>query len=91
MSLYKNFKESLERTAETSGRSLDKIDLIAVSKKKSIEDIRQVIQAGHRSFGENLEYSAFNRIVLGSSPRRPINFSSNQTKKHFQRPFYLKR
>ena len=53
MSLYKNFKESLERTAETSGRSLDKIDLIAVSKKKSIEDIRQVIQAGHRSFGEN--------------------------------------
>ena len=53
MSLYKNFKESLERTAETSGRSLDKIDLIAVSKKKSIEAIKQVIQAGHRSFGEN--------------------------------------
>ena len=53
MSLYKNFKEDLVRTTDASDRSLDEIDLIAVSKKKSIEDIRQVIQAGHRSFGEN--------------------------------------
>lgn len=53
MSLYKNFKEDLERITDASDRSLDEIDLIAVSKKKSIEDIRQVIQAGHRSFGEN--------------------------------------
>ena len=53
MSLYKNFKENLKKTTDASDRSLDEIDLIAVSKKKSIEDIRQVIQAGHRSFGEN--------------------------------------
>ena len=53
MSLYNNFKENLGKTIDTSSRNSDEIDLIAVSKKKSIEDIRQVIQAGHTSFGEN--------------------------------------
>ncbi len=36
-----------------TNRDISEVELIAVSKKKSIEDIRQVIQAGHRSFGEN--------------------------------------
>ena len=36
-----------------ANRDISEVELIAVSKKKSIEDIRQVIQAGHRSFGEN--------------------------------------
>ena len=53
MSLYENFRDNLKRSAKTSGRSFEEIDLIAVSKKKPIEVIRQVIQAGHRSFGEN--------------------------------------
>ena len=53
MSLYENFRENLKRSAKASGRSFEEIDLIAVSKKKPIEVIRQVIQAGHRSFGEN--------------------------------------
>ena len=53
MSLFKNFKEQFDNSVKSSGRSLNEIDLIAVSKKKSVEDIRQVIKAGHRSFGEN--------------------------------------
>ena len=53
MILYKKFKENLEKTVETSGRKLSEIELIAVSKKKPVADIKQVIQAGHRSFGEN--------------------------------------
>ncbi len=53
MTSYTKFRETYERTVEISGRSLNEIELIAVSKKKSIENIKQVIQAGHRSFGEN--------------------------------------
>ena len=53
MSLYENFKEQFKKSVESSGRDLAEIDLIAVSKKKSVGDITQVIQAGHKSFGEN--------------------------------------
>ena len=53
MILYKNFKDNFNKSVTDAGRNISEIDLIAVSKKKSIEDIKQVIQAGHRSFGEN--------------------------------------
>ena len=53
MRSFENFKDQLKKSVESSGRNLDEIDLIAVSKKKSVSDITQVILAGHRSFGEN--------------------------------------
>ena len=53
MILYKNFKDNFNKSVTDAGRNISEIDLIAVSKKKSIEDIKQVIQAGHKSFGEN--------------------------------------
>ncbi|KAL4180894.1 hypothetical protein AMTRI_Chr12g268390 [Amborella trichopoda] len=39
--------------AERSGRTSDQLRLVAVSKTKPVELIRQVYDAGHRSFGEN--------------------------------------
>ena len=63
MSLFNKFRENFERAVKTSGRRLEEIDLIAVSKKKSIEDIRQVIHAGHRSFGENQIQEVENKWV----------------------------
>ena len=36
-----------------ANRDIDEIDLIAVSKKKSSEDIRKVINFEHISYGEN--------------------------------------
>ncbi|ERN05495.1 proline synthase co-transcribed bacterial homolog protein [Amborella trichopoda] len=39
--------------AERSGRSSDQVRLVAVSKTKPVELIRQVYDAGHWSFGEN--------------------------------------
>lgn len=39
--------------ANHSGRDPDSIKLVAVSKTKSVEDIREAYQAGQRVFGEN--------------------------------------
>ncbi len=53
MSTYKNFLNKLENSLQTAGRRFEDIELIAVSKKKSILDIQSVIDEGHLLFGEN--------------------------------------
>ena len=53
MSNYKNFLSSLEASLRTANRNPQDVELIAVSKKKSAEDIQKVIDEGHLSFGEN--------------------------------------
>ena len=53
MSLYQNsFTEFMSAVSEAN-RDIDEIDLIAVSKKKSSDDIRKVINFDHLSYGEN--------------------------------------
>ena len=53
MSKYKNFLSSLELSLRSANRNPQDIELIAVSKKKSVTDIQKVIDEGHLSFGEN--------------------------------------
>ena len=53
MSNYKNFLSSLEASLKNANRNSQDVELIAVSKKKSVTDIQKVIDEGHRSFGEN--------------------------------------
>ena len=53
MSLYKNFITEFTTAVSEANRDIDEIDLIAVSKKKSSEDIRKVINFEHISYGEN--------------------------------------
>ena len=53
MNNYQNFINNLKKTAQLTDRKIDEIDLIAVSKKKSAQDIQGVIEEGHTSFGEN--------------------------------------
>ena len=53
MSTYKNFLKQLENSLQIAGRRSEDIELIAVSKKKSIPDIQSVIDEGHLLFGEN--------------------------------------
>ena len=50
---YQNFIKQFKKSVEASGRNLDEVEVIAVSKKKSSEDIKKVIDSGHISFGEN--------------------------------------
>ena len=53
MNSYINFLDRLKTAAAQANRDLKDIELIAVSKKKSSEEIKEVIKCGHRSFGEN--------------------------------------
>ncbi len=65
--IYENLKsirERIEAAAERSGRSKEKIRLVAVSKRKDIELIRQAIAAGQKAFGENYVQEAALKIEI---------------------------
>ena len=51
--MYKSFLEQFNNAALKAGRNIEEIELIAVSKKKPLEDIKKVFNQGHLSFGEN--------------------------------------
>lgn len=53
MSLYLDFKKNLEDAIADADRNINDVELIAVSKKKSVQEIQKVIDCNHSSFGEN--------------------------------------
>ena len=53
MKEHLEFLKIFKKAALKARRDIDEIELIAVSKKKSTNIIREVIQNGYRSFGEN--------------------------------------
>ena len=53
MKEYLEFLKIFEKAVLKANRDIDEIELIAVSKKKSINLIREVIKNGYKSFGEN--------------------------------------
>ena len=53
MHQYQIFKKEFEQAVINAGRNIEDVNLIAVSKRKNLEDIKQVIELGHESFGEN--------------------------------------
>jgi pyridoxal phosphate enzyme (YggS family) len=50
---YQAVLERMERATERAGREIGEVDLVAVSKAKTVEEIRVVYELGHRDFGEN--------------------------------------
>ncbi len=50
---YQKVKENVISAAERSGRSKDEVTLIAVSKTKPVEALKEAYDAGARDFGEN--------------------------------------
>jgi len=48
-----NVRARIERAAHASGRSVDDVKLIAVSKTKPLDAIREAYASGQRAFGEN--------------------------------------
>ena len=51
--MYLNFLSEFNKAVLESRRDIEEIELIAVSKKKPLDDIKKVHEAGHISFGEN--------------------------------------
>ena len=50
---YLEVNEKVRKACEKAGRSEDAVTLIAVSKTKPLEDLREAYEAGARDFGEN--------------------------------------
>ena len=53
MTSYINFLNCFKAAVTSANRNVNDVELIAVSKKKSADLIREVIKMGHLSFGEN--------------------------------------
>lgn len=50
---YQLVLDRMEAAAKAGGRDVAEITLVAVSKTKSVEEILEVYEQGHRDFGEN--------------------------------------
>lgn len=61
---FDKINKQIMDTAVSCGRKPDTIQLIAVSKRKSVETIRQGIQAGAKHFGENYIQEAIEKIDI---------------------------
>jgi pyridoxal phosphate enzyme (YggS family) len=53
MFLYKEFIKNFEKAILKSRRNIEEVEIIAVSKRKSISDVLSIIKEGQLSFGEN--------------------------------------
>eukprot|EP01018_Ginkgo_biloba_P027509 Gb_20012 [translate_table: standard] len=58
----------VQQAAEKSGRQTSRIRVVAVSKTKPVSLIKEVYDAGHRSFGEN-----YVQEFLDKAPELPAN------------------
>ena len=63
MSEYLKFLKTFQNAVQAADRNIEEIELIAVSKKKPPDLIRQVINSGHKSFGENQLQEVENKWV----------------------------
>ena len=50
---FEEVKGNVLKACERAGRNVDEVTLIAVSKTKPLEDLREAYEAGARDFGEN--------------------------------------
>ncbi len=53
MSLYNKFVSQFHDAVASANRNIKDVELIAVSKRKSADEIKKVIELNHVSFGEN--------------------------------------
>ena len=55
-------KHHIQEVAVRSGRTADEITLVAVSKTRSLDEVRLAIEAGQKDFGENTVQDALSKI-----------------------------
>lgn len=91
MNKYLDFIKVFEKTALAASRDLEDIELIGVSKKKPPELIREIINNGCRSFGENqLQEIETKWIKLKQEfPKVQLHFVGNIQSKKLEKIFQL--
>lgn len=68
METLKKLKSEILQTAQKYQRPIDKIKLVAVSKKQPVEKIIQAINFGHLDFGENYVQEALEKMEIIKNP-----------------------
>ena len=76
MSRYQEFLKSFEKSVLQSKRNIEEIELIAVSKRQSIENILSIINEGHLCFGENQIQEVLKKWpeIRGNHPKVKTHF-----------------
>lgn len=50
---HEDIEQRISKAAKASRRSVDEIELVAISKTRTVDEIRPLLAQGHRVFGEN--------------------------------------
>jgi len=77
MNIADNIKQVRDNIAEAalkSGRSADDVKLVAVTKTKPVEDIRQAVAAGVDAIGENRVQEMLEKREQGAYEGAPLHF-----------------
>jgi pyridoxal phosphate enzyme (YggS family) len=83
-------RQKIQRCAETAGRDRNQIRLIAVSKTRSLAEVKAVYALGQNSFGENTIQDAMTKIPFFNSKEVEWHFIGHlQSKKAGKIPGYF--
>lgn len=83
-------QDNIQRCAEKSGRDVNSIRLITVSKTRSLEDVQSVVSLGANCLGENTVQDAMSKIPHLSSKDIEWHFIGHlQSKKAGKLPGYF--
>ena len=91
MKEYLEFIKIFERAVLNAQRDIEEVELIAVSKKKPSELIKEVIESGFKSFGENQLQEVENKWVdlKREYPNTKLHFIGNIQSKKTEKIFKL--
>ena len=84
-------QQKIQRCAESAGRDLNEICLLAVSKTRSLDEVKSVVSLGQSAFGENTIQDALSKIPHLSNTTLEWHFIGHlQSKKAGKIPADLK-
>ncbi len=87
---YYRVVERIEASVKKSARSIDEVALIAVSKTRTLEEVRTLLQLGQHAFGENTIQDAMTKIPeLSNTPAQWHFIGHLQSKKSKSIPGYF--
>ena len=61
---YQAVRDRIKAAAERAGRTSEEIVLVAVTKYAEMDDVRELIELGHRDFGENRVPQLVQRVAM---------------------------
>ncbi len=83
-------QQKIQQCAETVGRDINDIRLIAVSKTRSLDEVQSVVSLGQNAFGENTIQDAMTKIPLLNNQALEWHFIGHlQSKKAGKIPGYF--